>query len=109
MVAEPVGVRQQRVEPLGREPGSPAATRSQANASSGVWMLAVAVSPHGRAVAYSGARRQRGCACQNAVCGTNPSARPARSSVRSSARARAGSKRLQTIAWKHESQYHWCL
>jgi hypothetical protein len=37
-----------------------------------------------------------------------PSSRPARSSVRNSARARAGSKWRQTIAWKHESQYHWC-
>ena len=35
-----------------------------------------------------------------------PSGSAAVSSVRSSARAPAGSKRRRTIAWKHESQYH---
>ena len=48
-------------------------------------------SPRKPRVAYSGARRQPAGASQKTVCGRKPSGRPERSTVRSSARARAGS------------------
>ena len=74
------------------KPGSSApaaATRSHASAAAASGSSSCARLPRTRCVRVERARAASagGCA-QNTVCGTKPSARPARSSVRSSSRAR---------------------
>ena len=87
----------------GSSRGSPTAML-QAHPSSGGWMVCVVRSLR-ESTLYLTARCPSMRFPQKIVCPMKPSLL-AFSSVSSSRRARCGSHRRRTIAWKHESQYH---
>ena len=88
----------------GSSAGSPTAIL-QAQASSGGWIVSVWKRAARGDVVEGEADRETGWR-QKIVWPMKPLGRCAVSRLSSSARARAGSKRRQTIAAKQESQYH---